>query len=514
MKLEELNSELIIQLKNCKSLPTPPGVAEQIIELSAQPSSDVAILAEVVSLDPALTAKMLRLANSPLYARQGKVESLEQAVMLFGWNGTLNLALSFSLVSNISSSTEQGLDYNFFWNRSIAAAVACRHLGKVVGVNSRREDLFLPGLLQDIGMLALDKTLPDLYIDIGNRQHDHKYVQKLEHEKLKVDHAAVGAWLLERWNLPQRVIDLVAISHDEDNYGNIDSNKLAESCIQASNVIADCICSDEDQKDYQSAANSTEILLGLDKAAFIENLETITEELQETAEIFDIDVGDPTVLNCIAEQAKDLLLLRSMESLKTAEELHQAAELLESKAKKLEDSAKRDPLTNIYNRGFLEISLSREFEMSKDTDWPLAIVMVDLDNFKNVNDTYGHECGDMVLKYAVSILEKCSRSSDTLYRYGGEEFVVMLPNTGLDGVKSFASRIVETFNNNKFENQKGISIPVTASAGVAIQGEGMDFNNWEDLLNMADHCMYLSKQNGRNQYTIFDQDDQIQAAAG
>ena len=230
------------------------------------------------------------------------------------------------------------------------------------------------------------------------------------------------------------------------------------------------------------------------------------------AEIFDIDVGDPTVLNCITEQAKDLLLLRSMESLKTAEELHQAAELLESKAKKLEDSAKRDPLTNIYNRGFLEISLSREFEMSKDTEWPLAVVMVDLDNFKNVNDTYGHECGDKVLKYAVSILEKCSRSSDTLYRYGGEEFVVMLPNTDLDGVKSFASRIIETFNNNKFEDQKGISIPVTASAGVAIQGEGMDFNNWEELLNMADHCMYLSKQNGRNQYTIYDQDDQIQAA--
>ncbi len=508
------NPELVAQLERSRDLPTPPGVAEQIIGLSSQPSSDVSVLADVVSLDPALTVKMLRMANSPLYARQGKIESLEQAVMMFGWNGTLNLALSFSLVSKIEPSSEQGLDYTFFWKRSITAAVACRHLGKVVGINSRKEDLFLPGLLQDIGMLALDKVIPDLYNDIGNKQHHHKFVQELEQNKLGVDHAVVGAWLLNRWNLPQRIIDLVSISHQDDKHENKGGTQLSENCIEVSNVIADCICSDEDQKDYLYAANITDKVLGLDKTAFLEHLETITIEIQNIAKIFELDVGDPKLLNCIAEQAKELLLLRSMETLKTAEELHQAAELLQTKARKLEDSAKRDSLTNIYNRGYLEISLFREFEMSKDTGWPLSIVMVDLDNFKKVNDTYGHDCGDKVIKYAVSILGTCIRASDTLYRYGGEEFVVILPNTGLEGVQSFASRIIETFNSDNFEYQKDISISVKASLGIAIQGEGIDFENWEELLNTADQCLYESKQQGRNRYTINGQQKQTQAAAG
>ena len=508
------NPELVVQLERCRDLPTPPGVAEQIIGLSSESSSNVSVLAEIVGLDPALTVKILRMANSPMYARQGKVESLEQAILMFGWNGTLNLALSFSLVSKIAPSNKKGLDYNFFWKRSIAAAVAAKHFGKVVGINSRKEDLFLPGLLQDVGMLALDKAVPEMYASVGDQQHQHKFIQELEIQKLGVDHAAVGAWLLNRWNLPQRIIDLVAISHQEEEYKDEGSEKLPEKCMEVSNVIADCICSDEDQKDYHHALDVTEKVLGLDKTAFLDNLEGISHEIQETAAIFDLDVGDPKLLNCIAEQAKELLLLRSMETLKTAEELHQAAEILESKAKQLEDSAKKDALTNIYNRGQLEISLPREFEMSKSSGWPLTVVMIDLDNFKKVNDTYGHDCGDKALVYAVSILESCIRNSDTLYRYGGEEFVVILPNTGLDGAESFTSRIIEIFNNKKFEYRKNISIPITASLGIAIQGEGINFESWEELLNNADYCMYTSKANGRNQCTFYKEKDSAKAATG
>lgn len=508
------NPELVTLLERCRDLPTPPGVAEQIISLSSNANSDVAVLTDIVSLDPALTVKMLRMANSPIYALQGKVDNLKQAVMLFGWNGTLNLALSFSLVSNITPSMSDGLDYDFFWKRSIAAAVACRHFGRVVGVNSRKEDLFLPGLLQDIGMLALDKAMPELYNGIGNQQHQHKYIQKLELEKLGIDHAHVGAWLLGRWNLPKRIIDLVAISHQEEMHVDNEPEYLSENCIKVSDVIAECICNDEDQRDYHYAANICNEVLGLDKTSFLKNLEEITTEMQETAAIFEVDVGDPKLLNCIAEQAKELLLLRSMETLKTAEELHQAAEFLELKAKKLEYSAKMDALTDIYNRGHLEVSLGTEFEMSKKSGWPLTVVMVDLDHFKKVNDTYGHDCGDRALKYAVDLLKACIRDTDSLYRYGGEEFVVILPNTSIEGAQSFAERIMLTFNKNTFEYKQDINISITVSAGIAIQDEDSDFNEWGDLLNAADQCLYEAKQCGRNQYKIYEHNKPIKAAVG
>lgn len=508
------NPELIALLEQCRDLPTPPGVAEQIIGLSANSSSDISALAEIVSLDPALTVKVLRMANSPMYARAIKVESLEQAVMMFGWNGTLNLALSFSLVSKIPSPSHQGLDYKFFWKRSLSAAVSAKHLGKVAGIDSRKEDLFLPGLLQDIGMLALDKAVPDLYTEINDEQHQHKTIQKIEINKFGVDHALVGAWLLEQWNLPQRLIDLVAISHHEERYAMVGNTTPAENCIEVSNVIADCICSDEDKKDYHYAAKVCEKLLGLDEGGFLENLESISHEITEAAAIFELDVGDPRLINCIAEQAKELLLLRSMETLKTAEELHNEAENLESKTKKLEDSVKFDALTNIYNRGYLDVSLKHGFDSSLQRNSPLAVVMIDLDHFKKVNDTYGHDCGDKALIHAVEILKSCIRGTDSLYRYGGEEFVVMLPNTGDVGAESLASRIIEAFNRKVFEYQEDISFPITASLGVVTHGEGINFDNWEDLLNIADYCLYASKANGRNQYTLYKEDDDVKSATG
>ncbi len=510
------NPDLVARLERCIDLPTPPGVAEQIIGLSADSNNDISVLAEVVSLDPALTVKVLRMANSPMYARAASVDSLEQAVMMFGWNGTLNLALSFSLVSKIESSNSKGLDYNFFWKRSVSAAVAAKHLGKVVGIDSRKEDLFLPGLLQDIGMLALDKAVPDIYLGIDTEQHQHKIVQQIEKDIVGADHASVGAWLLEKWNLPERIINLVSISHNEERYENIGNTSPAENCIEVSNVIADCICSDEDKKDYQYAANVCEKILGMDKDAFLSNLEGISQEISETAEIFELDVGDPRLLNCIAEQAKELLLLRSMETLRTAEELHNEAENLELKAKKLEDTAKIDALTNVYNRGYLESSLDSEFHLATVRNLPLTLVMVDLDNFKDVNDEYGHACGDKALIHAVEILKMCIRDTDSLYRYGGEEFVISLPNTGAIGAESLASRIIAMFNNKNFINEDGEKITVTASLGVAIHGEGIIYDNWGHLLNIADYCMYASKANGRNTYTLYKEEDTaaVSAAVG
>ena len=507
------NPDLVIQLERCRSLPTPPGVAEQIIGLSSQPNSDMAMLTEVVSLDPALTVKILRMANSPLYARQGKIDNLQQAIMMFGWNGTLNLALSFSLVSKIANTSEKGLDYAFFWKRSLAAAVACKHLGNLVGINNRTQDLFLPGLLQDIGMLALDRAIPTIYDDLGEKQHDHKYIQQHEIKEIGSDHAAVGAWLLDKWNFPERIVELVEVSHGEDKYLENTEVELSKNCIEVSNVIADCICCEEDQKDYLNAAKVAEKVLEINKEKFIENFEGITNELLETAAIFELDVGNQRLLNCIVEQAKEMLLLRSMETLKTAEELHLAAALLESKANKLEEFTKKDPLTNVFNRGFLEISLAKEFDMSKESGWPLSVVMVDLDHFKDINDSYGHDCGDKALIHAVDILRSCIRSADSLYRYGGEEFVVLLQNTGVAGAEKFSERIIETFNNSAFEYREDIKIPVTASLGIAIEGEGISFDTWEDLLNIADYCMYASKSNGRNQYTLYKEKPPIKAIA-
>lgn len=207
-----IDDSLLSQLEQCSDLPTPPAVASKIIELSSQQHSDLDTLANIVAMDPALSAKILSIANSSMYMRRIEADSIEQAVAMFGWDGTLNIALGFAVVGSVRGALTSGLDYDYFWLRSLAAATAAPALGQMTRCENL-EILFLPGLLQDIGMLALDKSMKNLYHDLGEKQQDHRYVKQLEINSIGADHAAVGQWLLNNWGLPDDVTKLVGLSH-------------------------------------------------------------------------------------------------------------------------------------------------------------------------------------------------------------------------------------------------------------------------------------------------------------
>ena len=301
-----MDQEIIDKLKKCKNLPSPPGVAAQIIDLSSNVNSDIETLAEVVVMDPVLSAKVIQMANSSLYMRRVEAVDVQQAVMMFGWTGTLNIALSFSVIGSIQEDSVAGLNHGIFWKRSLATAVACRKLGGVIGY-SLREELFLPGLLQDIGMLAIDKALPEVYAEIGDRQQVHKYVCALEKQRITADHAEVGEWLLKSWRIPEKITRLIAISHGEriDEFEGLDE-KLVK-CIVHAGAVADCIYCDEENKDYMQVAEMAEKEFGLDITDFLSLIGKLTEEYQELATLFDVDAGDPKQLQANAENAKQVI---------------------------------------------------------------------------------------------------------------------------------------------------------------------------------------------------------------
>lgn len=302
-----VDSETFILLEKCGDLPSPPGVADQIIHLSSNTNSDIDTLAEIVSFDPALTAKILRIANSSLYARRTKTENIQQAVVMFGWEGTLNLALSFSLVGKLKDDGD-GLDYGYFWKRSLATAVACRCLAGAMGY-AKKEELFLPGLLQDIGMLALDKVHPDLYSGIREKQQDHESLIAFEKSKLGFDHAVVGAWLLNKWDIPEKITELVEASHGNGLEFINDNNKEAAKCVAFAGVLADCICFDHADEGYLKEADRAEKEFGIDILDFMNLIGTVTKEFLETANLFDVEIDDPDILETVAEMAKMTLEL-------------------------------------------------------------------------------------------------------------------------------------------------------------------------------------------------------------
>jgi diguanylate cyclase (GGDEF)-like protein len=155
----------------------------------------------------------------------------------------------------------------------------------------------------------------------------------------------------------------------------------------------------------------------------------------------------------------------------------------------------RDSLTGVYNRKFLENQLENELKRFKRGLRPFSLIMLDIDFFKNINDTYGHLCGDFVLKSLTSSVLSTIRSTDILARYGGEEFFCLLPETNIESAIHLAETLRKVIENKTFTFQ-GITIQLTISLGVTAMHE--EINSSEALLKNADDALYEAKRTGRN----------------
>ena len=166
---------------------------------------------------------------------------------------------------------------------------------------------------------------------------------------------------------------------------------------------------------------------------------------------------------------------------------------------RLHEDSIRDPLTKLYNRRFLDETLHREMLRARRGKSPVTVIIMDLDNFKFINDDYGHEIGDQVLVSVAHELSRCVREEDFVFRFGGEEFVIVLPGAGLDVGRERALEACRAIRALRLDTSKG-PLHVTISAGVsAFPDHG---TSEEALLAEADKALYLAKENGRNRIEL------------
>lgn len=162
----------------------------------------------------------------------------------------------------------------------------------------------------------------------------------------------------------------------------------------------------------------------------------------------------------------------------------------------LRSGSERDPLTDLYNRRHLEISLQRELARAARHEFPVSLIMLDVDHFKAFNDTNGHDAGDEVLRNVAHVLKRHTRAEDVACRYGGEEFLIVLPACPVDDAYSKAEAIREAIAQLHVLS-RGIALPrITASLGIACYPE--DGERMEDLIAGADAALYRAKSTGRN----------------
>lgn len=161
----------------------------------------------------------------------------------------------------------------------------------------------------------------------------------------------------------------------------------------------------------------------------------------------------------------------------------------------LETQASCDPLTGLYNRRHMFSLVSDQLSRFKRYGERFALILIDADHFKRINDTYGHVAGDAALRHIAEVCTAAVRDIDTVGRFGGEEFIILLPHTGIGAARNVAERIRRGIDASGFD-WEGRRIEITLSLGVAEVGSGAE--TFDELLKAADRALYAAKRGGRN----------------
>ena len=484
------------KLAKCADLPSIPAVAIQILDLCQRDEPDMGVIAKLIGSDPALSAKILRLTNSPMYGLKCQVRTVSHAICLLGLSAVRPLALSFSLVKGLQTRDKKALTW--YWKRSLLSAVAARELATATNYRLG-EEAFLGALLQDIGILALRQLANADYLALARPGIRHEALAEGERKLFGEDHASLGAWLAERWKLPASLCAAVAGSHTPDRLPEGTHADIAHlvRLVAVSGEVADVWIEKDAAEAMKALRASVSRLLQIDDLKLEAAMHQVAARSEEVANYFDVEIGTAEELSAILDQAKETLLILALSANRQVNDAKEAMGSLEAKAKSLENEAQRDGLTGLYNRAYFDHVVAQKVAQAAADRTPLSLILFDIDHFKNVNDTYGHQAGDKVLIGVAKILGGRMRPTDFTARYGGEEFVLLLPSTDAPGAAIVAERLRRRLAESVHEIGGGSVLRVTASAGHATL-QPVSAVTPDMLLASADNALYAAKHGGRN----------------
>ena len=493
-----LPPDLLVELEHLEDLPSPPENVIRIIELLRDPDADFHDLMDLIGNDSALAVKILKTANSATYNSRRQVTNLAQALLTLGQTTATTLALRFSIVDSLRTLESGGIDLRHYWCRSLLSATTARALGSAIGSDST-EELFLAALLQDIGMLVLDKLMPASYRELGDQLMDHDAVCECEIEVLGVDHSCIGAWLLKRWDLPAFIYETVRYSHDPASASRGDSNQPVFQCVSIANHITDMLLTDQREDTIAGLANMMQRQLNLDESATIGVLDEISLQIPDMEALFGMDILDARIANTIIDRARKILT-----TLREISQLQLELDSLENKSLVQQDVKDTDSLTGLRNRNFTDKQLAAWMKRAHRYDFPISLALIDVDGFKEINDSYGRAAGDEILKSAAQLMRYQLRDYDTLTRYGGDEFVLLLGGETGANARKVCGRILDAFRASP-QIVNGREVELSISIGL-VTFNGIDERSEErDLLSEADEALQHAKLQGRARVIVYDQ---------
>ena len=498
----------IEQILMSANLPTLPGVAVKLLAISRDPEASVRDVVDVVKADPAIAARILKSTNSSLLGLSHKVTSLDQAVSLLGIVGVTSLALSFSLVDASLSGAKSSDHFRTYWMQSVVQAFAAEKLCPEDKKRMQGSEYFLAGLLADIGQLALLKTSLEEYSPVlAAADLEQQPLHEVERRMLGFTHIELGVDLMKNWGLAEIFVDVVQFSHEPPEVLSAAEHTAPAELLDAiakATAIGDYYCSSAKGQ----ALSRLHALCNNDEAYVEELLEQIRQRLYESAELFDVDPATyPSTGELLAQANAQLAELAVRQHIENSQAIAHQKQIelekaeLELKNQELKAQTIRDALTNIYNRSYFDQCLEQEISRCQRQATSIGVIFIDIDHFKRLNDTYGHQFGDEVLTKVAGSLRNNVRKTDVVARYGGEEMIILVHQPTEKGLQKLSDRLRERIEGLPL-NYQGQPVTVTVSVGTSFcvparnaQGIG------QHMVAAADEAMYCSKRAGRNRVT-------------
>lgn len=491
---------MIERVLSSARLPTLPAVAMRVIELSGKQDVSLREIADTIQNDQALAAKVLKTVNSSYYGLSRRCSTISQAMVALGLTTVKTVALGFSLIQAMGDGEDDGFDYESYWRRCLLGATGASAAAEAAG-QADAEEVFLAGLLMDAGSLAMQRELGEDYPAPARQgAGGHGAMAQAERDALGVDHAEIGARLAESWRLPPALVE--PIRHHCDPSGAPEEHLMKAKCVALGALAADAMMSPDDPTRIPEFRARAQEWLGLDAARADALLRTVETGAREQASLFRVDMGELPSASHLLAAAQERLAEMALDA-------QMNAERLAAQNKSLQRQSEIDPLTGVGNKRSLHMASARCFTEASRDGKPLAVLFLDLDFFKQINDTLGHLAGDVVLKEAARRLKATLGQRGELFRFGGEEFAAIMLGVDLKKAEAVAEMLRVVLNSTPIDLSEAHAsksqVRITTSVGVAAYDHSSRdvVRSHEQLINAADQAVYAAKKAGRDRVRSF-----------
>lgn len=510
------------------SLPSMPGAVLRLLQVFSDPEVSVDDVVDILRTDPALASRILKAANSSALGASRPTSELKRAAMMLGKKTVTTLALSFSLEDRSLSDDSHSKLFNQYWIQSFVTGITSAVLAKKYRCMGS-DEAFVVGLLSRVGRLGALTFAGDQYAAAMNQSElSGREVDRVKLEKLDASCEQLTQTYLEAWKLPEQFrnqITAMTASADEDRSGATDRRHITadlQPCelFRIASAVGNLYVG---ENAGIALAMLHELLekLGKDTEQRLDELMAeVLEEFSGYSDMLDMPADSIGTAASLRDQATSQLIEISIRAEApqndeeqrvnaspddaadgspepTAEvanqQMHSEMDWLRRRVDDLARQLTIDPMTKVFNRQYFDRHLESIIVQCRASELPASVLFVDVNKFKTINDTFGHQVGDSVICSVADALAENVREDDIVARYGGDEFVVLCQTTQLSGLDAQAARLHDRLQGLSVCHE-GQELPISLAIGGAtgIPGTESDFDR--RLLHEADLAMYNAKQ--------------------